>query len=210
MTKQKLDLSSPDHILLLELKEGNSKAFDLIFRRYYTNLCRFAFTFTRDEDSSKNLVQNVFVKLWERRFVIEKVNNIGAYLTTMVRNQAADYISDVKNRFYDSELIVTIADHSTEQVIMKHDFEQQLVCSLAKLPPRCKQAFELSRLENLSNKEIAEEMEITVKGVEALIGRSLQLLRVELREYLPSSKRNQQNPILFFLRFARKLTSFVE
>jgi RNA polymerase sigma-70 factor (ECF subfamily) len=207
MTKHKFNISSPDHILLLELKEGNSKAFDLIFHRYYNNLCRFAFTFTRDEDTSKNLVQNVFVKLWERRFVIEKVNNLGAYLTTMVRNQVADYISDYKKHMYDSEFKAVIPDHSTENTIMEHDFQQTLVWSLAKLPPRCKQAFELSRMENLSNKEIAEEMKISVKGVEALIGRSLQFLRVELQEYLPSSKWTKQNPILFFFRYAQKLFS---
>jgi len=203
MPKQKFDISSPDHVLLLELKEGNSKAFDLIFRRYYDNLCRLCYSFIHDADMSQNLVQNVFIKLWERRFVMGKVSNLGGYLTVMVKNQIADYISDYKKHQFDSEFNKNIADFSTENEIQEREFEERLTISLAKLPPRCKQAFELSRFDNLSNKEIAAKMKISIKGVEALIGRSLKLLRVELSEFLPSSKISSKNPILFFLRIAR-------
>ncbi|PTN10525.1 RNA polymerase sigma-70 factor [Mangrovibacterium marinum] len=206
MPKHKFDISSPDHVLLLELKEGNSKAFDLIFRRYYDNLCRLCYSFIHDADTSQNLVQNVFIKLWERRFVMDKVSNLGGYLTVMVKNQIADYISDYKKHQIDSEFNTNIADYSTENEIQGREFEERLTISLAKLPPRCKQAFELSRFENLSNKEIAVKMKISVKGVEALIGRSLKLLRVELSEFLPSSKISSKNPILFFLRIARNFS----
>ncbi len=204
MPKQKIDISSPDNILLLELKEGNSKAFDIIFRRYYDNLCRFSYTFIHDADMAQNLVQNVFIRLWERRFVMGKIANLGGYLTVMTKNQISDYISDYKKHHLNAELNINIADHSTENEIIGKDFEERLVVAMAKLPARCKEAFELSRFENKSNKEIAEEMKISVKGVEALIGRSLKLLRVELNEFLPSSKRFSTNPILFFLRIARK------
>jgi RNA polymerase sigma-70 factor (ECF subfamily) len=196
--------ASPDSVLLDELRKGNSKAFDLIFRRYYDNLCRLSYSFIHDADMSQNLVQNVFIKLWERRFVMGKVSNLGGYLTVMVKNQVADYISDYKRQHVDSLFNTNIADHSTEDEILGRDFEEKLTLSLAKLPPRCKQAFELSRFENMSNKEIAHEMKISVKGVEALIGRSLKLLRVELSEFLPSSKFSSKNPILFFLRIAQK------
>lgn len=205
MPKHKLDISSPDHTLLFELKEGNSKAFDLIFRRYYDNLCRLCYSFIHDADMSQNLVQNVFIKLWERRFVMGKVNNLGGYLTVMVKNQIADYIADYKKQHLDSAIQPTIADNSTENEIMGRDFEEKLTISLAKLPPRCKQAFELSRFENLTNKDISREMNISIKGVEALIGRSLKLLRVELSEFLPSSKFPKKNPILFLMRIAKKI-----
>ena len=205
MSIHKFDISSSDRVLLLELKEGNSRAFDLIFRRYYDNLCRLCYTFIQDADMSQNLVQNVFIRLWERRFIMTDVNNLGGYLTVMVKNQIADYISDYKKYKIDSEFSMNIADHSTENEIQGREFEERLMVSLAKLPPRCKQAFELSRFENLSNKEIATEMKISVKGVEALIGRSLKLLRIELSEFLPSSKYQKGNPILFFLRIARKI-----
>ncbi|WP_372776719.1 RNA polymerase sigma-70 factor [Mangrovibacterium sp.] len=196
---------STDSVLLDELRQGSSKAFDLIFRRYYDNLCRFCYSFIHDADMAQNLVQNVFIKLWERRFVMGNVSNLGGYLTVMVKNQIADYISDYKRQHVDSPFDINIVDHSTEDEIQGRDFEEQLTLSLAKLPPRCKQAFELSRFENMSNKEIAREMKISVKGVEALIGRSLKLLRVELSEFLPSSKSSSKNPILFFLRVVRKI-----
>ncbi|WP_163718620.1 RNA polymerase sigma-70 factor [Mangrovibacterium lignilyticum] len=203
MAKHKIDISSPDHILLLELKDGNSKAFDVIFRRYHDNLCRLSYSFIHDANMSQNLVQNVFIKLWERRFIIGKIGNLGGYLTVMTKNQIADYVSDHKKHHLNAELNISIADHSTENEILGKDFEERLVVALAKLPPRCKQAFELSRFENMSNKEIARAMNISVKGVEALIGRSLKFLRTELSEFLPSSEFPKQNPILFFLRITR-------
>ena len=202
MSKDELGNFIPDHILLLKLKKGESKAFDLIFHRYYNNLCRLAYSFIHEADMSENLVQNVFIKLWEKRFVMGKVNNLGGYLTVMVKNQIADYISDCKRQRIGSSFSVNIADYSTEDEISGRDFEEKLTISLAKLPPRCKEAFELSRFENMSNKDVAAKMNITIKGVEALIGRSLKLLRVELREFLPSSKFIHTNPVLFFFRIS--------
>jgi RNA polymerase sigma-70 factor (ECF subfamily) len=194
-----LNASSPDNILVNELNGGSTKAFDLIFKKYYSNLCRLAFSILRDADLSQSLVQNVFVKLWERRFVSGEIENLGGYLTMMVKHQVFDYMHDKKNQhLVFKKAGMGVADESTENEIFRSNFEERLVIALAKLPGRCRQAFELSRFENLTNKEIAGKMDITVKGVEALIGRSLKILRIELREFLPSFRLND-NLILFFL-----------
>ncbi len=205
MMNSSFDISSSDSILLEEIKNGNTKAFDLIFRKYYDNLCRFAYCLIHDADMSQSLVQNVFVRLWERRSVTGNINEPGAYLTTMVRNQCSDYLKKQKNRAsslpannYDK------ADYSTEQEIFRRNFEEELVISLSKLPSRCRVAFEYSRFENMTNREIADKMNISVKGVEALIGRSLKNLRDELKEFLPSFNTDNINPVLFFLRFLKK------
>lgn len=206
MYKSLVKISGSENFLLEELKRGNSKAFDIIFERYYENLCRFAFSLVHDADMSQSLVQNVFVKIWERRFVLGTVKNIAAYLATMVKNQCADYLKEQR--------ICTLAlkdkkdkesDDSTEKEIYCRDFEEHLLIALSKLPPRCRLAFEYSRFEDLTNKEIAAKLKISIKGVEALIGRSLKFLRVELKEFLPSFNLKKINPILFFLNFSKKV-----
>ncbi|MCW0481586.1 RNA polymerase sigma-70 factor [Gaoshiqia sediminis] len=204
MQIQSLHSSSPDTLLLHELSSGNVRAFDFIFNKYYDNLCRFACSFIHDADMSQSLVQNVFVKLWERRVLLGKIENLGGYLTRMVRNQVSDYLTELKKMELKHEHRGSMADDSTEHEILGRDFEERLIVALGQLPPRCRQAFELSRFENLSNKEIATEMNISVKGVEALIARSLKTLRVELREFLPSFKLKNSPSILFFMRMAKR------
>ncbi|MGV8133860.1 MAG: RNA polymerase sigma-70 factor [Mangrovibacterium sp.] len=178
---------SDDCMLINELKGGSSRAFDMIFRKYYDNLCRFTFSMLGDADLSQELVQNVFIKLWERRFVCGKIDNLAGYLTTMTKHQVFDYNHDHRNQHQEIKKGDRLtADESTENEILRNNFEECLVSALAKLPGRCREAFELSRFENLTNRDIARQMDISVKGVEALMGRSLKILRVELREFLPS------------------------
>ena len=203
MSRTFLNASSPDHELVNELNGGDVKAFDLIFRKYYGNLCRFAYSVVRDADLSQSLVQNVFVKLWERRFVSGEIKNLAGYLTMMVKNQVFDYIHDRENQHLVYEKTEPGGpDESTENEILRKDFEACLFTALSKLPERCRQAFELSRFENLTNRDIARQMNISVKGVEALMGRSLKILRVELREFLPSyhlkGLKGQNLVLLFF------------
>lgn len=199
MSRIIINRSSPDNMLVNKLNEGSSQAFDLIFRRYYDNLCRFAFGILGDADLVQSLVQNAFIKLWERRFVSGEIRNLAAYLVMMVKNQIFDYIKDQRNqeRVLKRNKQGTV-DESTENEILLKNFEENLVTALSKLPERCRLAFELSRFENLTNKEIAGKMNISVKGVEALIGRSLKILRTELKEFLPSFHL-KDNLILFFL-----------
>jgi len=202
MNQTFLNASNPDHELVNELNRGNTKAFDLIFKKYYDNLCRFAFLMLHDSDLSQSLVQNVFVKLWERRFVSGEIKNLGGYLTMMVKNQIFDHMHDRDNQHLVFEKTKSrMADESTENEIFRKNFEECLVIALSKLPERCRQAFELSRFEDLTNKDVAEIMDISVKGVEGLIGRSLKILRVELREFLPSFQLKGDNLVLFFLNY---------
>ena len=200
-----LHSNSPDSLLLHELACGDVRAFDFIFHRYYDNLCRFAYSLFYDADMAQCLVQDVFVKLWERRIVCDKIENLGGYLTTMVRNQVADYLNEVKKMNLPHGHQGSITDNSTEDEIANCEFEERLIIAMGKLTPRCRQAFELSRFENLTNKEIALEMNISVKGVEALIARSLKVLRLELREFLPSFNLKNTQPILFFMRIANRV-----
>jgi RNA polymerase sigma-70 factor (ECF subfamily) len=189
--------------ILSELQKGNERAFDTIFKQYYKPLCQFSYSFIKDQDTSENLVQEVFAKLWEKRERLTNIENLLSYLMGMVRNQSIDFLRKKKtnSKFY-NKLRPEESENTTEEQISKNEFEESLLKSITNLPERCRIAIEMSRFDGFSNKEIAQKMEISVKGVEALIGRSLKLLRSELQEFLPSlseKDKKRGRPILFSL-----------
>ena len=188
-----------DGFLFDELKNGNTRAFDKIFNDRYPNLCRFAYSIVHDVDTAQSLVQHVFIKLWQNRASLSHIDHLSPYLTSMVRNHCLNFVKrEHRNTKLDTISEYLQSENTTDNQIDAQDFEEQLTIALGSLPQRCREAFEYSRFENFTNKEIAQIMEISTKGVEALIGRSLKSLRISLSEYLPSSKiRKHRCPILF-------------
>ena len=203
-----------DNFLFEELKAGNTRAFDKIFNDHYPNLCRFAYSIVHDEDTAHSLVQQVFVKLWENRAALDHIERLTPYLTAMTRNHSLNFVKRERRNIQLADIPVSAqTGNITENQIDADTFEEQLIIALSLLPERCKMAFEYSRFENFTNKEIAIKMEISVKGVEALIGRALKSLRISLSDFLPSARKGgSQNPILFVLfRIAKAtLTGFKE
>jgi RNA polymerase sigma-70 factor (ECF subfamily) len=190
-----------DNFLSKEIAAGNTRAFDKVFNDHYRNLCRFAYSIVHDEDTAQNIVQQVFIKLWENRETLVLIERLLPYLTGMVRNECINFINREKRNIKLSDIPADIqTGNTTENQLELKELEENLIIALSALPERCKMAFEYSRFEHLSNKEIATKMEISIKGVEALIGRALKSLRISLAEYLPLSQRkNLNNTILFLL-----------
>jgi RNA polymerase sigma-70 factor (ECF subfamily) len=178
-----------DSFLFGELKAGNTRAFDKIFNDHYQNLCHLGYLLVHDEDTAQSLVQHVFIKLWENHASLSHIEQLLPYLVSMVRNHCLNYISREKRNIKISDFPDEAqTGNITENQLELNELEEKLIIALAALPERCKMAFECSRFENLTNKEIAQKMDISIKGVEALIGRALKSLRISLAEYLPSSK----------------------
>ncbi|HZL10349.1 MAG TPA: RNA polymerase sigma-70 factor [Prolixibacteraceae bacterium] len=192
--------------ILTELQKGNERVFDFVFKEYYVPLIRFSYSFVKEQDRAENLVQDVFVKLWEKRERLSKVDNILSYLMGMIRNQCIDSIRKEKA---DSKAYLNIrpqmSANTTEEQISKNEFEEVLLKSILRLPERCRMAFELSRFDGYTNKEIAQRMAISLKGVEALIGRALKQLRIELKELLPSSSDKNARGTFLFALFVKRL-----
>jgi RNA polymerase sigma-70 factor (ECF subfamily) len=187
MAKLFNDNKGDQQFILNELLKGNERAFDTAFKQYYKPLCQFSYSLIKDQDTAENLVQEVFVKLWEKRKNLTDIDNLFSYLVGMVRNQSIDFLRKEKtsSKIY-NQLRPEKSENTTEEQISKNEFEEKLLKSIVNLPDRCRTAIEMSRFEGLSNKEIAQQMNISVKGVEALIGRSLKLLRIDLKEFLPA------------------------
>lgn len=211
MAKLFNDNAGDQQFILNELQKGNERAFDAIFKQYYKPLCQFSYSFIKDQDTAENLVQEVFAKLWEKRENVSNIDNLLSYLMGMVRNQSIDFLRKEKttSKIF-TKLQLEKSENTTEEQISKNEFEEKLLKSIMNLPGRCRTAIEMSRFDGFSNKEIAQKMEISVKGVEALIGRALKLLRSELQEFLPSlsEKSKKRGGTVLFSLFVNRLKSF--
>ena len=174
-----------NEFLFLELQNGQERAFDFVFWKYYKSLCAQANAYVKDLDKVQSLVQDCFVKLWNNRNELDKVSRLAPYLSLMVRNKCIDYLRKIKSieSLSESEHLGE-SDIHTENAVSFHELEERLIVALAAMPERCRMAFEYSRFEGLSYKKIAEQMGITVNAVERLIGRALKTLRKDLKDYL--------------------------
>lgn len=208
MTKFFKDRQGDQQFILNELQKGNERAFEFVFNEYYASLTRFSYSLIKDQDKAESLAQEVFIKFWEKREKLTDIDNLLLYLMAMVRNQSIDYLRKEKAN---SRVYLNIrpeeSANTTEEQVSKNEFEERLLQTILKLHERCRMAFEMSRFEGFTNKEIALKMEISVKAVEALIGRSLKLLRTELYEFLPSmsDKKQKGKGAVLFSMFLNRL-----
>lgn len=180
------DRSNSDEFLISELQNGQEGAFDYIFRKYYENLCLKARTYVFDMSMAQSLVQDCFVKLWVNRLEAHKIKNLSAYLSFMVRNRCIDHIRKMESlkRLHTNITHEEVVETNVENSLIFSEFEQKLMHKITLLPKRSRLAFQYSRFDNLTYREIAEKMEISNKAVEALITRALKILRKDLQVYL--------------------------
>jgi RNA polymerase sigma-70 factor (ECF subfamily) len=175
-----------ENTLLEAIRQGESSAYDVVFRRYYEALCHYAAKFTEgDLDEAEDIVQQTFVKLWERRSALEITHSIKAYLYKTVHNACLNRIRHLqtKNRYQQFN-----AGQLENQHAYQDETSQELGAKFRRamddLPPQCRHIFELSRFEALKYREIAEQLDISIKTVETQMGKALRILRVQLADYL--------------------------
>lgn len=162
----------------LSLEDGN--ALKIIFERYHNRLYRIAAGVLRDRALAKDLVQDVFVDLWNRRHA-SQIRNLNNYLTRAIKFQVLKQLRDGKLLDEHVRLAEQIRfANQTEEALNGQELQILLEKAVDQLPPRCRQVFVLSRFENLSHKEIASRMGISAKTVEVQIGKALVFLREHL------------------------------
>jgi RNA polymerase sigma-70 factor (ECF subfamily) len=183
---EKTDLTN-EFFIYEEMKKGKEYAFDYFFNYYYPGLCVFAQKIVAlPEQQAKDIVQDVFVKFWNDRERLDIRTAIRSYLFVSVRNRCMDVLRK-KNRSIQMKEISDgheVADESFETYILS-ELENLFNRSLGKLPERCREVFELSRLHGLKNREIAEKLNLSEKTVENQMTKALRVLREELKDYLP-------------------------
>ncbi|SMC87334.1 RNA polymerase sigma-70 factor [Pedobacter nyackensis] len=175
-----------DEALLSLLESDDESGLKLIYDQYWEQLYLAAFSILRDADPCKDIVQDVLLQLWVRRAEV-KIDSLKSYLFTAVRYKVLTYIKSANNRkvfIEDGELERLAGFDLMKDRLNEQDVEKLLEQGVALLPKRCQEVFLLSRMEFLSNKEIASRMGISVKTVEAQMSIALKQLRIVMGEVL--------------------------
>jgi RNA polymerase sigma-70 factor (ECF subfamily) len=157
--------------------------FENFFKNHYRFFCSIAYKLLKDRDLSEEIVQDVFVKVWERRETLDVKGSLAAYFTISIKNSCINFlkhqniVNNFEKSFHPEESEV---DNESGTVDLAFKISQ----AIDELPPRRKQIFLMSREEGLKYYEIAEQLGISIKTVEAQMGLALKQLRERLRDFI--------------------------
>ena len=158
---------------------------EVLFRKYYAPLCKSLYKILRDATIAEDIVQEVFLKVWEKRELLQMDEAVQAYLYRSCYNTALNFLKQQKkNTGIDSLEMTVIGSETAEKNLSFLETESEILKAIDALPPKTKLVFSLSRFEELSYKEIADRLDISVKSVEKHMGIALQRLRENLKDYL--------------------------
>lgn len=191
---------SNDIELIRSLKSGDNKAYKFLLENYHKKLFTYALSLTNDHDLSEDIVQNTFINLWKNRANLKESFTVRNYLYRTVYNEFIDQyrkqkkVTTLEKKYIDA-LTYVLENESDSNLskaiaLVKKEIE--------KLPPKCKKTFLLSKQEGLTNIEIAEYLNVSIKSVEAHITKAFRILRSKLEDKLDAmlfllfTKRNEK------------------
>jgi RNA polymerase sigma-70 factor (ECF subfamily) len=176
--------------LLENLKKGDKSAFSLVFSTYYSDLVAFANTFTRQIPVSEEIVQDIFVKLWDEVRYKDITVSLKSYLLRSVQNRCIDWLRHMKVRDNYATMVLdnmVLFENNTENYIFFSELEQSLNKALNKLPEELAVTFKMNKLQGLKQTEIAEKLNISLRTVEYRLAKTLSILRDELKDFFVMS-----------------------
>lgn len=179
-----------DLFVLTKIKEGDVKAFEQLFRLYYSPLCLYAASITGQPDMAEEIVQELFYVFWKEKEKLQLFHSLKSYLYGAVRNQSLRYFEqqEVRNRFRENVLSTAYdySERNPQEQIEYKELEFFIERTLARLPERRRRIFRMHRFEGMKYAEIAGALSLSVKTVEAEMTKALQTLRKEIENYFHS------------------------
>ena len=169
--------------LLEQLKVGDRTAFANIYSEYYPKVYRFAQRYMKNSNDVDDIVQDVFIRLWEARTSINPALNFDNYLFTITRNHILNINRAQVNELYLQDTVLASLEHERymqEDEIIAQDLAQYIDNIVEQLPPKQQETFKMSRQQMLTYKEIAEQLGISAKTVESHIYQALKFIRKKL------------------------------
>lgn len=177
-----------DLFVLTKIKEGDVKAFEQIFRLYYSPLCLYAASITGRPDIAEEIVQELFYVFWKEKEKLQIFHSIKSYLYGAVRNQSLHYFEqqEVRNRFREHILsdFPEYPEETPQDQIEYKELEFFISRTLTRLPERRLRIFRMHRFEGMKYAEIADALSLSVKTIEAEMTKALQILRKEIENYI--------------------------
>jgi RNA polymerase sigma-70 factor, ECF subfamily len=186
-----MNLSEKELISGLQL--GNKSTFDHLFRSYYSGLCSYANSYLRSSDISEEIVQEVFVRLWEKHSKIIIHTSIRAYLYQSVFNGCINYLKGIQSsgfKHVDLEdvsirhelMSMELADSEFSKMFSE-DVERDLESAIVNLPDQCREIFKMCRIDNLSYKEIAGMLKVSKSTVKTQMSRAMNRIMKQMEKY---------------------------
>lgn len=167
-----------DEQLIKHLSGGASEALDELFRRHYVDLCRVAKRFVKSESESEDIVQELFVALWEKRDTLPELDAVGPYLRRSTRNRSLNFLRDRRRiPVDDGEVPDTQAADLAPSDMETSELRNRIDGAINRLPERCRLVFTMSKVEEMSHREIAQSLDISTKTVENQMTRAYRYLR---------------------------------
>jgi RNA polymerase sigma-70 factor, ECF subfamily len=174
--------------ILEQLRRGDQAGLQAIFMAYHGDLCRVAYRILRDRDFAKDIVQDVFLKIWIRRASLDIESSLSAYLKRAVVNTSINALRQHRN------VVSAESDSMAESSVMKaadadethnlNELNAMANRAIDNLPARTRAVFQLIRLEGMSYREVSRHLDISEKAVEKEMMKALRLLREALKDYL--------------------------
>lgn len=179
-----------DDLLLERLKAGDEHALKLLFSKYYAPLYRFAREILKEKLAAEDAVQDVMLKVWERRSSIHITTALKSYLYMAVKNHCLNQLKIAGRKNWLEEGMEDderFAINNVAEQLHAKTLEQKIHQVIESLPPKCALIFKMSRFEGKSYKEMADELDLSVKTIENQMGKALQILRENLSPYIKES-----------------------
>lgn len=171
-----------------QMQRNNARAFEEMYLYYVTRLSQFVFRYVHSVEIAKDVIQNVFFGVWRNRKNLKVNGKLRSYLYSAARNEALNFLRKKNDKFYKGEWDFSLMKSSRstpEEKLVYTEFEETAKKIIDQLPERRRQIFLMQREDELTYREIAEILDISIKTVETQMSRSLKFLRKNLSEFIP-------------------------
>jgi len=186
-------LTGNDSQIFEAIKRDDHGAYEIVFREYYRPMTTYAFRFLHDLAESESIVQDVFLRLWQKRREIMITSSLQNYLFRSVKNHCINHIEHNKIKTNYQAMVIRNEDDRTEynEFFLEYGLKLKIQAAIAALPEKRQEIFRLAREDGLKYREIADQLKISVKTVETQMTLALKQLRESLKAY--------RNLVMFFL-----------
>lgn len=173
--------------LVYRIMNGDQKAFELIFHFYYPGLVLYSRQFTADHSEAEEIVQDFFVRFWQKRQQLIPSDSLKSYFFSSVKNSSLNFL---KHKKIEERYIKEMSELSSHHLMYEPDLyitselQNKIKNGINNLPEKCREIFIMSRIRGIKNETIASELNISKRTVETQITKALKVLRVVLKEYI--------------------------
>lgn len=175
-----------DSDLVVLLTQNNETAFCQLYTRYKDKLYYFCLSLLKSKEEANDIVQEIFSHIWESRSFINPELSFSSFLYTMARNRIFNYFRDIDIDIKIKEIIALkspVEEEYIESDLIYTEYQKILTDAIDAMPPQRKKVFNLSRKENLSHKEIAARLDISVNTVQQHISESLKFIKLYFNKH---------------------------